>query len=387
MALRTIHAADAANVVASGTFRRLAQGAVAAGALALVAFAWRCDAPWFERHVFLPQQFFIPANRGIVFWFRATAATSAALLLLLAVFMPRGAAGRRLLAAILLAIPAAEGLLQWRLRRLVNPGLAEAMDTLTTAHARYGATLAESIDRLHPMSGRAIRFRTDAEGRRIPGAAIDRALPSLVFTGESTVAGIGLQWEETVPAILGARLRLQVVNLASPAYRLDQSWLRLRDALPNLDRPVAVVGLFMPGLVGRSFAGQRHPPARPSPSGGIELLPLDAPGLLQRSGLYRLWKHLYWSDAAVEEGMRSVAVVLRAIAALAKARGAPCIFLVTGRTPRWMLHDLFEAPGLDYVVAEVPEEALLADGHPGPWGSMGLADALEPRLRTTLAHR
>ena len=352
-------------------FRRLAQGAVAAGALALFAFAWRCDEPWFDRHVFLPQQYFISASRGIVFWSRATAAGSAALLLLLVPFMPRGAAGRRLLAAVLLAVPAAEVLLQWRLRRMVNPGLAEAMDTLTTWDPRHGFTLTASMDRLHSMSGRQIRFRTDAAGRRISGAAIDPALPSLVFTGESAVAGIGLQWEETFPAILGARLRLQVVNLGSPAYRIDQSWLRLKDALPELDHPVAVIGLFMPGLVGRGF----------------ELLPPEPPGLLQRSGLYRLWKHLYWSDAAVEEGMRSVSVVLREIAALAKARGAPCIFLVTGRTPQWMLHDLFEVPALDYVVAEVPEQALLADGHPGPRGSIGIADALEPRLRTTIANR
>jgi hypothetical protein len=85
--------------------------------------------------------------------------------------------------------------------------------------------------------------------------------------------------------------------------------------------------------------------------------------------------------------MRSVSVVLRETAALAKARGAPCIFLVTGRTPQWMLHDLFEVPGLDYVVADVTERALLADGHPSPRGSIGLADALEPRLRTTIAGR
>ena len=368
-------------------FRRVAQGAVAAGALALFAFAWRCDEPWFERHVFLPQQFFIPASRGIVFWSRATAAGSAVLLLLLLPFIPRGAAGRRILLAVLLAVPAAEGLLQWRLPRLVNPGLAEAMDTLTTWDPRHGFTLAASIDRLQPISGRKIRFRTDAEGRRISGAAVDRALPSLVFTGESTVAGIGLQWEETFPAILGARLHLQVVNLGSPAYRLDQSWLRLKDSLPKLDRPVAVIGLFMPGLVGRSFAGQRHPLARPSPSGGVDIPPPERPGLLQRSALYRLWKHLYWSDAALEEGMRSVSAVLRDTAALAKARGAPCIFLVTGRTPQWMVHDLFEAPGLDYVVAEVPEDALLADGHPAARGSIGIADALEPRLRTTIAGR
>jgi hypothetical protein len=367
--------------------RRLAQGAVALGALALFAFAWRCDEPWFDKHVFLPQQFFIPASRGIVFWSRAVAAAMAALLLLLLPFLPRGAAGRRLLVAVLLALPAAEGVLQWRMRRLVLPELVAAMDALTTLHPRYGVTLSASMDRLQQMSGRKIRFLTDAEGRRIPGTPADLALPSLVVTGESTVVGFGLQWEETFSALLGARLHLQVVNLGSPAYRSDQSWLRLKDALPKLEHPVAVVGLFMPGLVGRSFAGQRHPPVRPSASFGVEVLPPEDPGLLQHSGLYRLWKHLYWSDAAVEEGMRSVAVVLGDMAALAKARGAPCIFLVTGWTPRWMLHDLFEVPGLDYVVAEVPQAELLAEGHPGPRGNIRIADALEPRLRHTIANR
>ena len=141
----------------------------------------------------------------------------------------------------------------------------------------------------------------------------------------------------------------------------------------------------MPGLVGRSFAGQSHPPAQPSLSGGVELLPLESPGLLQRSGLYRLWKHLYWSDAAVQEGMRSVSAVFRDMAALARARGAPCIFVVTGHTPQWMLHDLFDVASLDYVVVELPEQELLADGHPGPPGSIRIADALEPRLRTRIA--
>src|SRR5439155_950157 len=229
--------------------RRLAQGTIVLAAVALFAFAWRCDGAWFDKHVFLPQQFFIPASRGIV-------ATS----------------------------------------------------------------------------------------------------PSLIFTGESTMAGFGLQWEETFPVLLGTRLQLQVVNLASPAYRADQSWLRLTDALPNLEHPVAVVGIFMPGLVGRSF------------------VPPEAPTLLQRSGLYRLWKHLYWSDAAVDDGMRAVAASLRDMAALAKARGAPCIFLVTGRTPQWMLHELFEVPALDAVVVEVPQEELLADGHPGPRGSIRIAN-------------
>jgi hypothetical protein len=52
-----------------------------------------------------------------------------------------------------------------------------------------------------------------------------------------------------------------------------------------------------------------------------------------------------------------------------------------------MLHDLFEVSGLDYVMAEVPQAELLAEGHPGPRGNIRIADALEPRLRTTIANR
>jgi hypothetical protein len=273
------------------------------------------------------------------------------------------------------------------LRRLVNPGLADAMETLTTEHPRYGPTLAAGLDRLHRMSGRQIRFRTDADRRRISGSPVDPAAPSLVFTGESTVAGVGLQWEETFPAIVAARLHLQPVNLASPAYRLDQSWLRLKDALPMLEHPVAVVAFFMPGLVARSFGGQQHPRARPSPAGGIELPPPEPRELLERSALYRVWKHVYWPDAAFDEGMRSVSAVLRDMAVLAKLRGASCIFVVGDRTPQWMLHELFDAAGLEYVLVDVPEQELLADGHPGPQGSMRIADALETRLRARLANR
>jgi len=346
--------------------RRLAQGLLAVAALALVAFAVYCDEAWCDKHVFLPQQFFIAASRGIVFWSRAFAAATAFVLMLLVPRVPQGASARRLLIAALLSVPAADVLLQWRMGRLFRPELVAAMDALTTADPRYGVTFAPSIDRVQPLSGREIRFRTDAERRRISGTPIDRAAPSLVFTGESAVAGFGLQWEETFPVLVSARLNLQVVNLASPNYRADQSWLRLRDALPGLDHPVAVVGIFMPGLVGRSFASQRR-------SHG--------------SGLYRLWKHLYWSDAEIQEGVASVGSTLAGMDALAKTRGAPCVFVVMGHTPPWMMHDVFEVRGLDAVVVDIPPSELLADGHPGPRASIRIADALEARLRTRIAAR
>ena len=342
--------------------RRTIQGALLAGALALFAFAWCCDAQWLDRHVFLPQQFFIAADRGIAGWARAGAVALAVGLLLLVRVVPRSPAA---LCAILLAVPAAEGVLQWKTRHLLRPELVQSMDALTSAHPRYGVTLKPSLDRLQPMAGRPIRWITDAGRRRISGAAIDPAQPSLVFTGESTVAGAGLQWDETFAALLGARLQVQAVNLASMNYRSEQSLLRLEDALPGLLHPVAVVGLFMPGLVGRD---------RP-------------PGLLDRSGLYRLWRHLYWSSADFEEGMRSAGAALRGIDALAKRRGVPCVFVVTGHTPDWMRRALFDAAGLAFVVVEIPKEELLADGHPGPQGSLRIANALEPWLRSALASR
>ena len=85
--------------------------------------------------------------------------------------------------------------------------------------------------------------------------------------------------------------------------------------------------------------------------------------------------------------MRSVGAVLSGMASLARSSGVPCVFLVTGYTPQWMLHDLFEAPGLEFVAVDLPQSDLLADGHPGPRGAIRIADELETRLRTKLAHR
>ena len=133
-------------------------------AVALFVFAWRGDGAWFDKHVFLPQQFFIPASRGIVVWSRTAAVAIAMLLLVFVPFLPRGASGRRLLLAVLLTLPAAEVVIGWRVHRLIRPELVTAMDALTTSHPRYGRTLTASMDRVQPLSGREIRFRTMRRG-------------------------------------------------------------------------------------------------------------------------------------------------------------------------------------------------------------------------------
>src|SRR5437868_3737528 len=132
--------------------RRLAQGAVLLAACALLAFAWRCDGAWFEKHVFLPQQFFIRAGRGIVFWFRAAAAIAAGVLLLAVPRLPGGASARRLLLAALLSLPAAEIVLRWRIEKVIRPDLLAAMAHLTVPHPRYGTTFRPSMDEVEKLS-------------------------------------------------------------------------------------------------------------------------------------------------------------------------------------------------------------------------------------------
>jgi hypothetical protein len=367
--------------------RRLAQGAVALASLLLFAFAWRANELWFDKHVFLPRQFCAAADRGAVAFWRGGAAALGLALLLFGVPTAARWPWRRLLVALLLGLVAGEGLLRWRMRKPLEPEAAAVMEALTTFDPRYGHTLAPSIDRTFPMSGRNIRWVTDSARHRTGGTPPDPALPSLVFTGESTMVGHGLQWEETFPALLGARLGVQVVNLASFGYRSDQSWLRLADALPTLAHPQAVVAIFMPGLLGRNFAGLRHPPVRQSPT-GVEYREIPPPDFFERLQLYQLWMRMpYLSNAAFEEVMVSTAAVLRQMAALSRARGAPCVFLVMGHPAPFLVHDLFEVPGLDHLLLDLPNEEFLADGHPSPRGAIHIADALEPRLRSALAHR
>src|SRR3977135_959492 len=100
--------------------RRVAQIGLVVLSLMLLALAVRCDGAWFDRHIFLPQQFFIPADRRIITAFRLGVTSGAATLLLLARFVPRGAAARRILLALALAIPAGELVIEWKLHHLVR---------------------------------------------------------------------------------------------------------------------------------------------------------------------------------------------------------------------------------------------------------------------------
>ena len=102
-------------------------------------------------------------------------------------------------------------------------------------------------------------YSFDNAGYRVSvqGAEVDVEQPTLLFTGESIIAGYGLAWEETIPARVGALLGMQSANLAVSDYSNDQSYLRLAAELPHFREPLAVVTLFMPALFDRNLLDNR----------------------------------------------------------------------------------------------------------------------------------
>jgi len=153
-------------------------------------------------------------------------------------------------------------------------------------------------------------FATPRHRGVAPGRGRHRAA-TLLFTGESMIAGFGLAWEETIPVRVGALLGTQSANLAVSDYSNDQSYLRLAAELPRYREPVAVVTLFMPSLFDRISSTIARTWQRDWSAAGRPALALAA--LLR-------WLIPYRSSAAVEQGITRTRDSLRALVDLARAR-------------------------------------------------------------------
>ena len=149
---------------------------------------------------------------------------------------------------------------------------------------------------------------------RSQDAPVDVNLPSVVFTGESIIAGYGLNWDETIPAQTGAALGIQSASIAVFGYANDQAYLRLASELPRFRQPVAVVSLFIPSLFPRNLGDDRpHLDAR-----------LHWAPAVHRLWLTSLFRFVipYHSEAEVEQGIEATRAELLATAALARRHGA-----------------------------------------------------------------
>jgi len=235
---------------------------------------------------------------------------------------------------------------------------------------------------------RVIEYDTDAEGDRVAraGAEPDVHRPTIVFAGESITSGIGLHYEETYAALVGARLGVQVVNQGVHGYGTDNEYIRVKDALARFERPLAVVTLVIPPQVARNADESKK--VRFVLGSHGELVPAGAaPALWLSSPVRDLFLRVtrYHSGDAIP----LTRALLRAIRDEAKAHGATPLFVLTHWGPPCLADEtgapsiertLFEGEDLPHVTVDLEGTWLELIQHPGPDGHRRLADAIVKAL-------
>jgi hypothetical protein len=231
------------------------------------------------------------------------------------------------------------------------------------------------------VGGRMVEYAFDSAGYRVRRAdePVDPQRPTIVFTGESVMAGHGLNWEESVPAQVESLLGTQSANLAVNGFANDQAYLRLLAELPRFRRPVAVVSLFIPALFDRNLDDDR-----PHLGPGLVWLPAKP-----RWGLAAIANQLapYRSDETIEQGIAVTQAVLRATADLARARGAVPLILVPQFAPeepveRVLRRRILDEAGLPYVWVELDSSwRIPVDQHPDRRAAHAMAVAIAARLQ------
>jgi hypothetical protein len=246
------------------------------------------------------------------------------------------------------------------------------------APARGGQTIA---------GGRKIAYSIDSLGYRVRSdqAPVDVNLPSILFTGESIVAGYGLNWDETIPAQVGASLGTQIASIAVFGYANDQAYLRLTAELPRFHRPLAIVSLFIPSLFVRNLGDDR---------------PHLEPGLRWKPAIHRLWLSSlfrffvpYHSDTEITRGIETTRAVLLATAALARRHHAIALVVDPQFGPespveRMLRRRILDESGISYVRVELdPRWHLKGDLHPDPRAAHAIAMAIAAQLRSDLSQK
>ena len=122
----------------------------------------------------------------------------------------------------LLGLGGSEAALRAAKRRNLLPGATPAPSTYDP---EIGCVLVGPHQQSHVASDFDVLVRLDRNGRRVPAKT---ASPldlqgTIVFVGDSTTFGWGVEAAAAFPEIVGAALRHRVVNLGVPGYGVDQS--------------------------------------------------------------------------------------------------------------------------------------------------------------------
>jgi hypothetical protein len=191
--------------------------------------------------------------------------------------------------------------------------------------------------------------------------------------------GDGLAYDESVPAQVEALLGTQSVNMAVYGYSTDQTYLKVDAELPRFHRPLAVVALYMTALFGRNLDDDR-----PHLGPGLLWLPAVQHGRLITLGRLIL---PFRRDRTVEKGVVVTREALRAIAGLARSRGAAALIVVPqigseDNLEQSLRQRVLDEAGVPYVMVEIdPAWHLPRDRHPDARAARTIARAIADRLR------
>ncbi len=347
---------------------RIAVGAAALGLFVATAFF---DGAFWLRHVVEPACYLPPPP-----WMHAAVRAGlllAGLLLAAAALLigrPTAAGVVRSALAFLLALGASEAalrLLERPERRARHPRiewLLGARDPRTGWAYVPGSTLRFGA----PGGGPVVDYAVDAHGDRAPSSTWreDVEAPTLLVTGESIAVGHGLAWEDTFAAQAGARLGLQVVNVAEGGYGSDQALFRARDALQRLRHPVALV------------LNDARPHLELS-DGALVLEPAFLPRILLRELIADELQIL--PEFRLRKSLALTRAILLETARVAREHGARPLFVAPlfGPQPA-LVRELLD--GLPHAVVSIdPVRIMPWDGHPDAQGARQIADAVVSALQ------
>jgi hypothetical protein len=368
-----------------------AEIAVAGVGILLVAGVLAADQNWFDRH-FLPV-FFLSRDTYVLGerLARLVVGTFGVAIIVL---------GRPMIGRLVERLPARE-LIAGAARILFAVALALATSELVLRRTFPGAAAEGPVDEEplrwpdpklgwvfvpgrtghETVAGRDIEYTIDAFGYRVRSSdmPVDRDRPAILFTGESIMAGLGLAWDESIPAQVGAFLNTESVNMAVFGYANDQAYLRLAAELPHFREPVAVVSLFMPSLFVRNLDDDR---------------PHLGPGLVWQPGIRRwrlnaLLNFLvpYHSYAEIDRGIQATRAVLLATADIARMHHATPLVVIPEFGPEepveeMLRHRIFDEAGINYIRVQLdPGWRLPGDFHPDPRAAHAIAAAIAAGLQ------
>jgi hypothetical protein len=362
-------------------------------ALGLLVFAIFADDAWFQTHMMYRYCVVDAASLPRAHVGRAVCAVLA--LALLALARPRlgrwasqrglaslGGSMLRVVVPVVLALVVTDVFLRIRGRK---PSPAPPRAVIEKRHMAWDIEVPRKAH--HAVDVDGLRTRT-------PDDVPDLAAPTILFSGESVVWGHGLDFDDTLPAMVAARTRLQTVNLGVKGFGNDDSLALLERMLPRFEHPVAVVSFVLYNWIARNVV--------PGPTrlvlgakGALEQPPPPSWSLLDGSPLFAVLRAVvpYRGDDAVE----LTRAILRRTAEVARSRGAYPLFVLTqclvrchdaGPNGPWLATRLVEGQPFTAIRVELdPNMEIPNDGHPDPRANARYADEIERALSGPLAGR